>query len=126
MLLAITPPLAEETIKVAFIEPFSGDFAQIGDADLKDYNFILSHINEKGGALGHEFELVTFDSKLQPAEALIALKLATDRDIAIHIVMRRLECCRCIDRRCVKVQRAQPRSAGAFPKLRRACEGTDQ
>ena len=83
VLLAITPPLAEETIKVAFIEPFSGSFAQIGDADLKDYNFILSHINEKGGALGHKFELVTFDSKLQPAEALIALKLATDRDITL-------------------------------------------
>jgi branched-chain amino acid transport system substrate-binding protein len=81
MLVAMTTPRAEETIKVAFIEPFSGSFAEIGDADLKDYNFILSHINEKGGALGHKFELVTFDSKLQPAEASIALKLATDRDI---------------------------------------------
>ena len=80
-LLAVTSPRAEETIKMAFIEPFSGNLAEIGDADLKDYNFILSHINTKGGALGRKFELVTFDSKMQPAEALIALKLATDRDI---------------------------------------------
>src|SRR5258707_522839 len=80
-LLAVTPPRAEETIKLAFIEPFSGNLAEIGDADLKDYNFILGYINANGGALGRKFELVTFDSKLQPADALIALKLATDRDI---------------------------------------------
>lgn len=80
-LLGMAPLRAEETIKMAFIEPFSGNLAEIGDADLKDYNFILSHINAKGGALGRKFELVTFDSKMQPAEALIALKLATDRDI---------------------------------------------
>ena len=80
-LLAIPPLQAEENDKVAFIEPFSGSLAEIGDADLKDYNFILSHINAKGGALGRKFELVTFDSKMQPADALIALKLATDRDI---------------------------------------------
>ncbi len=79
--LGITPLHAQETIKIAFIEPFSGNLAEIGDADLKDFNFILSYINAKGGALGREFELVTFDSKLQPAEALIALKRAADQDI---------------------------------------------
>ena len=83
MLLGIAPLRAEEAIRIAFIEPFSGNLAEIGDADLKDYNFILSHINAKGGALGRKFELVTFDSKMQPADALIALKLATDRDIPI-------------------------------------------
>ncbi len=80
-LLGIAPIHAEETIKMAFIEPFSGNLAEIGDADLKDYNFILGYINAKGGALGRKFELVTFDSKMQPADALLALKLATDRDI---------------------------------------------
>src|ERR1700710_2702578 len=80
-LLIITPLHADETIKMAFIEPFSGNVAEIGDADLKEFNFILSHINAKGGALGRKFELVPFDSKMQPAEALIALKFATDRDI---------------------------------------------
>jgi branched-chain amino acid transport system substrate-binding protein len=74
-------PLHAETIKIAFIEPLSGNLAEIGDADLKNYNFILGQINANGGALGRQFELVTFDSKMQPAEALIALKLATDRDI---------------------------------------------
>ena len=54
MLLGIAPLRAEEAIRIAFIEPFSGNLAEIGDADLKDYNFILSHINAKGGALGSQ------------------------------------------------------------------------
>ena len=51
-LLGMAPLQAEETIKMAFIEPFSGNLAEIGDADLKEFNFILRHINAKGGALG--------------------------------------------------------------------------
>jgi branched-chain amino acid transport system substrate-binding protein len=34
-----------------------------------------------GGALGRKFEIVPFDDKLQPAEALIALKNMTDQNI---------------------------------------------
>ncbi|HEY7580298.1 MAG TPA: branched-chain amino acid ABC transporter substrate-binding protein, partial [Acetobacteraceae bacterium] len=37
--------------------------------------------NAKGGALGKKFELVTFDDKMQPAEALIALKSVTDQNL---------------------------------------------
>ena len=125
-LLGMAPLRAEETIKMAFIEPFSGNLAEIGDADLKDYNFILSHINAKGGALGRKFELVTFDSKMQPAEALIALKLRHGPRHPVYSVMCRLERCRRIDRWCCKVQRTQPRPAGALPELRCACEGADQ
>jgi branched-chain amino acid transport system substrate-binding protein len=36
-------------------------------------------VNAKGGALGKKFEVITFDDKLQPAEALIALNSATDQ-----------------------------------------------
>jgi branched-chain amino acid transport system substrate-binding protein len=74
---------ADDTIKIGYIDPFSGAFAAGGDASLKMLQFILDNINEKGGALGKKFELVTFDDKLQPA--LIALKSITDQNI--HFVM---------------------------------------
>ena len=45
------------------------------------FQFILDYINAKGGALGKKFELVTFDDKLQPAEALIAFKSVTDQNL---------------------------------------------
>jgi len=76
------PSLATaDTIKIGYIDPFSGAFAQGGDASLKMFQFIVDYINDKGGALGRKFELVTFDDKLQPAEALIALKSVTDQNL---------------------------------------------
>ena len=72
---------ADVTIKIGYIDPFSGAFAAGGDASLKMFQFIIENINAKGGALGEKFELVTFDDKLQPAEALIALKSVTDQNL---------------------------------------------
>ena len=70
---------AQQTIKVAYTDPLSGPFAQVGDANLKQMQYIIDFINAKGGALGKKFELVPFDNKSQPSDALIALKSATDR-----------------------------------------------
>src|SRR5258707_13573069 len=72
---------AQETIKVAYTDPLSGPFAQVGDANLKQMHYIIDHINAKGGALGKKFELVPFDNKSQPSDALIALKSATDQNM---------------------------------------------
>jgi branched-chain amino acid transport system substrate-binding protein len=72
---------AQDTIKIAYTDPLSGPFAQVGDANLKQFQYILDFINAKGGALGKKFELVPFDNKSQPSEALIALKSATDQNM---------------------------------------------
>lgn len=77
--------MAQDTIKVAFIAPFSGAFAANGDAWLKMLTFAMNNVNAKGGALGEKFQIVTFDDKIQPAEALIQLKAATDQNIPIII-----------------------------------------
>ena len=53
---------ADDTIKIGYIDPFSGPFAAAGDDFLKVFHFILDNINAEGGALGKKFELVTFDS----------------------------------------------------------------
>jgi branched-chain amino acid transport system substrate-binding protein len=75
------PAAAQDTIKVAYIDPFSGPFASGGDEFLKVFAYILNKVNADGGALGKKFEIVPFDDKLQPAEALIALKNVTDQNI---------------------------------------------
>src|SRR4026209_2265136 len=72
---------AADTIKIAYTDPLSGPFAQVGDANLKQFQYILDFINAKGGALGKKFELVPFDNKSQPSDALIALKSATDQNM---------------------------------------------
>src|ERR1700754_742753 len=80
-LLSGRPVLAEETIKLAYTDPFSGPFASGGDEFLKNFQYIIARKNAAGGPLGRKYELVPFDDKLQPAEALIALKSMTDQNI---------------------------------------------
>ncbi len=77
----VRPARAEETIKIGYVDPLSGTFAQSGDQFLKVFHYVLDKINAKGGALGRKFELVPFDDKTQPAEALIALKNITDQNM---------------------------------------------
>lgn len=77
----IRPAQAEDTIKIGYVDPFSGPFASGGDEFLKVFGYILAKVNAEGGALGKKFEIVPFDDKLQPAEALIALKSITDQNI---------------------------------------------
>ena len=75
------PAVAQDTIKIGYIDPFSGPFASGGDEFLKVFAYIVAKVNADGGALGKKFEIVSFDDKLQPAEALIALKNITDQNI---------------------------------------------
>lgn len=71
--------LAEETFKVAFIDPLSGPFADIGDLMQSHIKFAVEDINAKGGVLnGVKFEMITIDNKLAVQESLIALQTAID------------------------------------------------
>src|SRR6201994_762402 len=78
---SVRPAVAQDTIKIGYVDPFSGPFASGGDEFLKVFAYILQKVNADGGALGKKFEIVPFDDKLQPAEALIALKNITDQNI---------------------------------------------
>ncbi len=83
IVLSASPALAQGTIKIMYTDPLSGPFAQVGDQNLKQFKYILDYINGKGGALGKKFEIVAFDNKSQPSEALLALKSATDQNMPI-------------------------------------------
>ena len=48
-------------IKIAYTDPLSGPFAQVGDANMKQLQYIIDFVNSKGGALGRKFELVPFE-----------------------------------------------------------------
>ena len=73
--------LAQGTIKIAYTDPLSGPFAQVGDQNLQQLKYIIDWVNGRGGALGRKFELVAFDNKSQPSDALLALKSATDQNM---------------------------------------------
>lgn len=73
---------AEAQIKVAVIEPLSGPFANLGDYLVKSFREIADEVNAAGGVLGgQKIEIVPFDSKGSPQDALSALQSATDQGI---------------------------------------------
>ncbi len=68
-----------ETVRIAFIDPLSGPFANVGQNQLKSWQFAAE---QKGGAnspAGVKFEVVGFDNKGSPQESLNALKAAIDQ-----------------------------------------------
>ena len=82
LLLQLGGALAADTIKIAYINSMSGTFAFQGEEQLKVFNAAADMINAQGGVLGgRKFEIVTFDDKANPQEALVILKQVTDQDI---------------------------------------------
>ena len=72
---------ADPPIRIATIEPLSGPPAAVGKWWTNQAQFAVDQLNASGGVLGRKVELVPFDSKSSPAEALIMLKAATDQGI---------------------------------------------
>ena len=82
LLLHLGAALAADTIKIAYINSMSGTFAFQGEEQLKVFNAAADMINAQGGVLGgRKFEIVTFDHKANPQEALVVLKQVNDQDI---------------------------------------------
>ena len=71
---------AGQTVKIGFIDPLSGPFANVGQNQLKSWQFIAEEMNKKNAA-GVKFEFVPFDNKGSPQESLNVLKAAIDQGI---------------------------------------------
>jgi branched-chain amino acid transport system substrate-binding protein len=83
-LLLASAAQAQQTIRVAYIDPLSGAFAQTGEQGLAEFRFAADKINKAGGVLGgRKLEVLGFDSKVSPQEALNQLKRITDQGIRI-------------------------------------------
>ena len=71
-----------QNIRVAYIDPLSGAFANVGEQGLAEFRFAVERINARGGVLGgRKLEVIGFDNKVSPQEALNQLKRIIDQDI---------------------------------------------
>ncbi|MEO8250147.1 MAG: ABC transporter substrate-binding protein, partial [Burkholderiales bacterium] len=68
-----------ETVKIAMIEGLSGPFGNVGQNQLKSWQFVASQLTAKENPAGVKFEINGFDSKSSPQEALNLLKSVTDQ-----------------------------------------------
>lgn len=70
-----------ETVKIAFMDPLSGPFANVGQNQLKSWQFVADHFSGAKNPAGVKFEIVGFDNKGSPQESLNTLKAAIDQGI---------------------------------------------
>ena len=75
--------MAQDTVKIGWIDPLSGGGASVGERGLKTFQFLADELNAKGGVLGKKVEIVPFDNKLNPQESLIQAQKAIDAGIRI-------------------------------------------
>jgi branched-chain amino acid transport system substrate-binding protein len=79
-----TPAFAQGgPVRIAYIDPLSGPFANVGDNGLKQFTWEADRINAAGGVAGRKLEVVGFDNKTNPKEALVQLEKAIDQGIRI-------------------------------------------
>lgn len=79
--IALSLPAAAGTIKIGYIDPLSGPFANVGEQGLRGFTMLVEDVNVRGGVNGDKLELVALDSKANPQEALNALKQLIDQDV---------------------------------------------
>jgi branched-chain amino acid transport system substrate-binding protein len=80
-LAAALPAAAQEVLRVAYVDPLSGPFANVGEAGLKHFQFMADELNRRNAAPGVKFEVVGFDNKVSPQETLNVFKQIVDRGI---------------------------------------------
>jgi branched-chain amino acid transport system substrate-binding protein len=68
-----------ETVRIAFIDPLSGPFANVGQNQLKSWQFVAEAKSGKANPAGVKYEVVGFDNKASPQESLNSLKAAIDQ-----------------------------------------------
>ena len=76
----------QENIRLGFIDPLSGPFANVGEHVFRELQLFVDDVNERGGVLdGVKFEIVPLDGKGNPQESLIAFRQLVDQNIKFLI-----------------------------------------
>ncbi len=68
-----------ETVKIAFMDPLSGPFANVGQNQLKSWQFAADYLSGAKNPAGVKFVVTGFDNKGSPQESLNTLKAAIDQ-----------------------------------------------
>src|ERR1700731_1660173 len=79
--IAAMPAAAEDSVKLAYVDPLSGGGASIGEVGLKTFNYLADATNAQGGIVGRKLEIVAYDNKLNAQETLVQLQKAIDSGI---------------------------------------------
>jgi branched-chain amino acid transport system substrate-binding protein len=80
------PVLAQETIKVGFFAPLTGPVAADGASAKQSVELALKEVNAAGGILGKKVELIVYDDRLNPQEAVAIANKLIEKDQVVGVV----------------------------------------
>lgn len=77
---------AEDVIRIGWIGALTGDMAVWGTSESDSVQMFIDQLNEEGGLLGKQVELVTYDTRGDSAEAVNAVRRLTTQDGVIGVI----------------------------------------
>ena len=72
--------MAEDTVKLGVVEPFSGTFKDVADRYTEGIEYAVIKINESGGLLGKKLEIMKIDAEMNPGVAARKTQTAILKD----------------------------------------------
>ncbi len=77
---------AEDVVKVGYLAGITGDFAAYGQPEVNAVRLAADEINARGGVLGKKIELIVYDYKSRPEDAVNATRRLFDHDKVVAIL----------------------------------------
>ena len=85
-MLVATPALAQETIKIGFFAPITGPVAADGASAKQSVELAVKDLNAAGGIKGKKIELIVYDDRLNPQEAVAIANKLIEKDQVVGVV----------------------------------------
>jgi branched-chain amino acid transport system substrate-binding protein len=91
LLFAIMAPQAafaadDGPIKLGYLSALTGEYAPYGVAEVNAAKMVIDEVNAAGGVLGRQLELVVYDTKSRPEDAVNAVRRMIESDKVVTIM----------------------------------------
>ena len=84
--LVAMPALAQETIRIGFFAPITGPVAADGASAKQSVELAVKDMNAAGGIKGKKIELIIYDDRLNPQEAVAIANKLIEKDQVVGVV----------------------------------------
>ncbi|HLC21412.1 MAG TPA: ABC transporter substrate-binding protein [Candidatus Methylomirabilis sp.] len=84
--LVSAPALAQDSVKIGFFAPITGPVAADGASAKQSVELAVKDVNAAGGIKGKKIELIVYDDRLNPQEAVAIANKLIEKDQVVGVV----------------------------------------
>jgi len=77
---------AEDVIKIGHLAALTGDWAAYGQTEVNSAKLAVEEINAKGGVLGKKLQLIPYDFRTRPEDAVNAFRRMAENDKVVAVI----------------------------------------